>query len=806
MDDSLLGNYHWNSVRFTSDHAFDQTQPLHTRLFEVNKKLLELIQNQPPRSFLLPAVLQFIHEVNEKNLLAEKYSLTLFEFWLNHFSNLSEEENYQVRAKIMGKYIPREEYQHFFPIGMGKRYEGTHFVAAHLSPDIDTTIASFWGWIDAFAARVGNRLHIWALPEGPPESPTTLLMQQIFGPNIFRYLARTTRSISLKAIDLVTQEHLVKLIGRTSTNEIDHGGGEKAVILVDEEGYYHGNWRSSDVEVVRQVTILYKACLHNFQHTFHQRLIHLLAHNALTQSELDSLFEMPFALKGESSDKLDLFLKHVMKLHEGINTPFIELPSMRDLKRAIQPIDTAAIFPWLEKVIQQLDLAITKLRQEVEELQIAMKIKRQVLGHQSRFVNLNSDLEEIRLKMKHYDYLPVVITHENHHFFPIGVIWAAKLNQPVLGTVAFRDFCNLDEVNMSSYLSIISVIDHHKTSLHTTSTPLALVGDTQSSNVLIAEKAFLINDRYSLGGLKEIDKELKEAKSPFLMQRLLQRKEALLRQDQFFIHPDREYAEYLCFLHAILDDTDLLGKVTKRDVECAASLLNRLQSLIEGKEVEAVTLEGIPLDENFAKNSAKRILQNPAMYSFYAKTYAIKEKDIQKELETGDIFRDTKEQNGCCRVGQTKLFALNYTTFKARAPELRAQWLEKAKLAYQQNPALDLHIHMISTIASAKEVFEGTAAQYEHRDEFWFWIPPTAQGQAHLGSFLSGFQMAKEVMQQEMTLEAGRDLLQTFSQNFKPVTHQRREGDQSIAILTFKAGSINSRKSMVSPYLPQLVT
>ena len=35
---------------------------------------------------------------------------------------------------------------------MGKIYEGTHFVTAHKSPDLDTTIASFWGWLDAFAA------------------------------------------------------------------------------------------------------------------------------------------------------------------------------------------------------------------------------------------------------------------------------------------------------------------------------------------------------------------------------------------------------------------------------------------------------------------------------------------------------------------------------------------------------------------------------------------------------------------------------------------------------------------------------
>ena len=50
----------------------------------------------------------------------------------------------------------------------------------------------------------------------------------------------------------------------------------------------------------------------------------------------------------------------------------------------------------------------------------------------------------------------------------------------------------------------------------------------------------------------------------------------------FFIHPAREFREYLCFLHAILDDTDLLTKVSSRDLECVAQFLNRLKSLSDG--------------------------------------------------------------------------------------------------------------------------------------------------------------------------------------------------------------------------------
>ena len=136
----------------------------------INHVLYELIEKTRAPCFLLPAVIDFIEQVNTLKIL-ESYAFFHFELWLNQFSFLSEEENYDVRAKIAGKKIPREEYQLLFPIGMGKVYPGSHFVTAHGSPDLDTTIASFWGWVDAFATRVGTEgLHLWNVPGGAPTS------------------------------------------------------------------------------------------------------------------------------------------------------------------------------------------------------------------------------------------------------------------------------------------------------------------------------------------------------------------------------------------------------------------------------------------------------------------------------------------------------------------------------------------------------------------------------------------------------------------------------------------------------------
>jgi len=162
-------------LRFTPK-SFDDIEQILASLFEgetkklsprrrfkqINECLLNLITTAPTPAFLLPHVIDFIKRINLLELFDELYHITQFEYWLNQFSNLSDEENYLVRAKIMGKYIPREDYQAYFPVGMNYTHLGSHFVSSHLSPDVDTMIASFWGWADAFAARVSSGQHFWS--------------------------------------------------------------------------------------------------------------------------------------------------------------------------------------------------------------------------------------------------------------------------------------------------------------------------------------------------------------------------------------------------------------------------------------------------------------------------------------------------------------------------------------------------------------------------------------------------------------------------------------------------------------------
>mgnify|MGYP003340313193 CR=1 FL=1 len=54
---------------------------------------------------------------------------------------------------------------------------------------------------------------------------------------------------------------------------------------------------------------------------------------------------------------------------------------------------------------------------------------------------------------------------------------------------------------------------------------------------------------------------------------------------------------------------------------------------------------------------------------------------------------------------------------------------------------IDLHLHMVSTVASAEEVYRGELLQYQHFDEMWVWIPDTDVAAEHLKLFLNSFKI-----------------------------------------------------------------
>lgn len=322
---------------------------------------------------------------------------------------------------------------------------------------------------------------------------------------------------------------------------------------------------------------------------------------------------------------------------------------------------------------------------------------------------------------------------------------------------------------------------------------------------------------------EEIEAALKELNRPNLtraetriMRRLLQKRLICEENGDYGVCPEREYIEYFHYLFAILDDTDLLTKVSYRDVECVAQLLNRLKTLMLKKEVEVIDFDDIPRDSNFAAKAAKKLLQNRDLYSLYSKVYASREEAVNENIrkaakgEESAFFADTKEQNGCCRVGQAKLFRGNIECLKENLEKVRASWLKRAFEFHQNELEFDLHLQMVSTIASADELVSGNEIHYEHKDELWIWAPETELAVEHLRLFLNSFQASPQMAGEDIDLEffgpdAGR-LERLFQDSFRRVPSKisKESYEMSFAVIRYPAGTLNSRKAMISPYLPRL--
>ena len=829
---------------------------------KVHRTLYDLIYQAPIPCFLLAAVVDFIEHV-KKILLIEHYSFSHFELWLNQFANISAEDNYLIRAKIVGKLVPRDAYQTLFPIGMGKMYPGSHYVTAHNSPDLDTTVASFWGWVDAFGARVSHGLHVWNVPGGPPSAQVEIpfLFQEVFGSSLFDQLSKTRTALTLSGIDLMTQKGLIKKREEESTISLDHERNQGAIVVVDDTGRYIGDWRNIDVEGVQQVVMHLIGSLRWLESYLHIQMTALFAKLDLTSGDVASFSQDVFGMKLIDCDllkelslkqqkNLDAYLVKVLDLETGLQSTYNQLADAFDklsvpgLKEFIDLFDTlsasslfdkqgvikedrAAIFLHLEKIMRALQKALGSVKNYVCTLSGALDIKRHVLGHVPHVISYRAEVEEIRSKMAIYPYLTVTASDDTGSQWPLGVIHALDMQKPILGTVSLRDFCNREETKIPSYFEVISVIDHHKTSLSTLSTPNAIISDQQSSNALVAEKAFEINDAYGLGGqprgvlsqvVASLDENLDPLASKRVLRRLLQKQIVSVSCPNYFIDPKREYLEYLHFLYAILDDTDLLSKVSYRDLDCIASLLNRMKSIVAGKETEIIAFDGIPQGPSFVAQAARRILQNRDMYSLYSKMYHLKEESVEQNLrlafkgEVSSIFADTKEQNGCNRVGQTKMFVKNYPTFLRYSVEIRALWYADAKRFYNERKECDLHMHMISTVPGAEEVFQGLDGKYTHKDELWLWIPSTEQAIEHLKTFLHAFKQVSAFVGNELDVaflgDNSKVLDQIFDESFISIP-RRVESTQSkisipVAVIRYNAGTLNSRKAMISPYLPKM--
>jgi hypothetical protein len=835
-------------LKWTSLNEFQKQSALSDLLFRCIK--------EDERQFLLREVADFIEKVHEKKL-CEQFNIYVFESFLNHYLKVDDKLNLAIRAKITGKSIPRNDFQALFPIGMDKYYEGPHFVTAHASPDLDTMVSSFWGWVDAFSARVALGCHFWNVPGGPPKGSIekTMLFSDIFGEKFFENFSKDKAALTITGFELFTKKGLKVVHPEALLTELE--SENDSLIVTQDDGAYLADFKGSDAENFRRITSAIFSVLRAFDSKFQHLIIQTFSKAKLHRYEVKEIVETTLKMPIEKNEaflelsskiqhQVHLFMQEVLKLESGVQNTFeaffqliVQLGKKHPHVRldGLKALFDKALFNNEElvvddraKILEAIDSAVMVLKDLMElvrkvfaSFHFAIKTKQIVFSHSDGSVSTLSDLEEIKTRMGAHPFITVNMHHDSSLRLPMGVIYAHDLQKPILGTVTVRDFTNKDETKVPPYLEVISGLDHHKMVMNS-STPMTLkIMDVQSANTLVAYEAFKINDRYSLGGLNpdEIDRlletqDVKTASGMRIYQRLLQRK-MNAKKAAFHIDSEREMMEYYHFLFAILDDTDLLSKVTVLDVECVAMLVNRLKSLQLKKEVEIVNFDDLDLlDEQFVKKAAMRLLQNEEVYSLYRTVYQKREKAVEEHLEailknpTFPLFEDTKVQNGLARVGQKKLYSSNIKAFMHVHQQVIALWSKESQSVFEKNNLIDLHMLMISTVASCEDVFKGAKVAYSHQDELWFYVPNIETARVHLKLFLSQFQRNKMILKHAESLKVtiygkkSSEIKICFEESFLSCPIEEKAGLEGIVVLSHAAGILNSRKSMISPFLPNL--
>lgn len=842
--------------KMLEDAAKSPERPLWERGCSI---LHRALAQAPLQSFCLCQVLEYFRDLNTQFEPEERLGLAHFEVWLNGRGDISAEDQLEIRAKIAGKHLPRRAYQVYFPIGTGGEIEGSHVVTGHSAPDLDTAIASFWGWTDAFAAKVGSQVHSWNLPGGALAPQDRQIFEDLMGPHLLAELPKSRTELALNALDLVDPNALISRSAEQSV--VDLADQSRLVVWKDARGYCRGEWRAEDAAAIGRVTGPLAESLLFLEAQLHSHLLASLARpgigagaacrafRELAQQRLIDLTPIA-ALGQEQREMLSIFVQRLMHLEGGLQTSIeqflnwaersagICLPDLKQGLRDFNALFKSLTFEGAEatidvqelpEILQIVNSATRGARRALSRLDVQILIKQRVLGMQAAQIFTRAGLEEVRLKLQVHEILTVVYPESAEGGIAIGAIDAKALQRAGLASVTLRDFCNREAVKIPPYFQVISAIDHHALRIQSERVPVLSAADVQSCNVLLAEAAFALNDHFGSGGLesKAVDaqwseelRQIPKSLSPsrlYLLQRLLIRKSRRQRAGSWFVHPAREWAEYLSFLLAIFDDTDLLSKATPRDVRCVAQLLNRAKSLQVGREVEMISIGDLDEGESFVRAAANRLLRHRETYSIYSRVYRFRASCIERAIRASaeglsdDFYSDTKEQNNCARVGQSKLFAENLPSFWQNAVPLRARWLAIAQSICSTHPDIDLHLHMCSTIAGADEVLRGCGeTESSQLDQLWFWLPESVLARENMAIFLNGLARSRELSEKALKLELINDgdgrleeLCRNCFSNCRLEKTDCAAFEGAMFALHFPAGALNSRKTSISPHLPQ---
>ena len=108
-------------------------------------------------------------------------------------------------------------------------------------------------------------------------------------------------------------------------------------------------------------------------------------------------------------------------------------------------------------------------------------------------------------------------------------------------------------------------------------------------------------------------------------------------------------------------------------------------------------------------------------------------------------------------------------------------------------------------------MFTNQETPYQHLDELWISVANSQTALSHLNSFLANFSPATKELLTHLELEifdqTNSEFSQIFKQHYPNISLQfnTKQEKMPLAILRFNAGALNSRKTMITPFLPRLV-
>lgn len=776
----------------------------------------EWIKKQKAPCFLLPKISSLIQSINQQQILESPFRFANFEMWLLLFSDLTEEEKQECRDKIAGLSIPRQAYQLLYPIEPGKLQTGAHITCAHQSPDLDTSVTSFWGWLDSFHARIGEGMHIWNLPGGTLGRHDRLIFDKILGEEGLSNFAKARNSLSPLAIDLLQREPMRLVTADAKLSKLTFSHYEDAIVVVDHEGYFLGQWQRKDLARVEAIFSLLSQTFTWIQRELFSRMVAFFTIEEPTKQDFDQLVQEILAIHPCDSalcipSAPKKFLEETFVRLFGLPSKSFTLSDFASsceksifssitLQEALDHLRESTLFSEGQKIskasreifsfIQATNIALEKafsdLRSWCDRIEVGIIIKEEILNLPSHYISVKAELAEVERMLQKLGWVCAVYPEKSGKLVPVGVITKERLAKRCLGTAALRDFSSSQEIEISKHIDVISIVDHHKCHIHSHFAPVAHISNTQACATLVSELKHTL---------------LRRAKTL-----------AALQNDEIWISSERIFLQNFALLLAILDDTDRLKKAGDRDLEAVASLLNEILAL---HEKGSPPLPSHPL--------LKDVLEHPQIQELFSMLDQRRVACLREEITLASqeprnndpsLFRDTKIQNRSSRVGQIKLLPQVSSHFMENAENLRLSWAKRAKAICQSQNHLCLHLQMISTLSDDKSC-------QDCPDMLWIWCDGNERGYEHLTHFLRGFKASDAIEKEKAWMKQNPKHKSALSvtvyaseKEAKPLKDlvflNFLEDDSRIIIhhaqephicISYRAGSINSRKSLISPYL-----